>query len=529
MWSMPPIPAAYPEEGAEKMAINEISLTWAQELEAWRSISAQSPVWDDLETFIEALREVAAAKRSERDAGRIALRDVLSELVGEFADDLEYFEADARPWRAESVEWDQAQSVADRVSHLYAEMRARRAMQETPAAHYAETRRLREQISAQEDTIFGHLQALIDVFGSSPSESANGGAVSGGAVARDIAVVHDDSSTLPLSSNDGVGRLELDGAEAPLHRAVDLEKGRFSPMTRAQEETVLADGPGVTMVFASGAHGFEHLPEAANRFISNRFEEGGAYLALPPTLASESEIHDAITEFVRSNADAKQLVVCQPVALPTSAVSTNITAALRVLQEQDGAPLRVVFFVAAGGVWNWLTLPKEERDSLESRFGPVASIRPWTKEAVQNRLEVLGKQHDADSVRRIMDATGGWYWCLDKLLDKCGKNADPRPAAEELHKRLSPGGDLRDEMVMRLGVRPDTIPHKVLSLISAKGEMKLDAITPEAIGGGSSLEECRASVEFLQTLSCVQLEKDTVKINPFLVRILDAAISLRAH
>ena len=508
------------------MAINEISLTWAQELEAWKSISAQSPVWDDLETFIEALREVAASKRSEREAGRTALRDVLSELVAEFADDLEYFEADARPWRAESVEWDQAQGVADRVSHLYAEMRARRALQETPAAHYSETRRLREQISAQEDTIFGHLQALSDVFGN--TSSATSVAVSIGAVAPDIAVVHDDVSTLPLASNDGVGRLESVGL-GELHRSVDLEKGRFSPMTGAQEEAVLSDGAGVSVVFASGAHGFEHLPEAASRFITSTYEDRAAYLALPPTLASESEIYDAIAEFAGSSAGAQQLVVCQPVALPTSAVSTHITAALRVLQEQDGAPLRVVFFVAAGGVWNWLTSPKEERDALETRIGPVAALRPWTKEAVQNRLEVLGKQHDADAVRRVMDATGGWYWCLDKLMDRCGKSADPRPAAEELHKRLSPGGDLRDEMVMRLGVRPDTVPHRVLSLVSAKGEVKRDAITPEAIGGGSSLEECLASVDFLKTLSCVQVDQDTVKINPFLVRILDAAISLRAH
>ena len=521
------------------MAIDEISLTWAQELEAWKSIPARSPVWDDLETFIEALREVAASKRSEREAGRSALRDALAELVGEFADDLEYFEADARPWNAESVEWDQAQSVAERVSQLYAELRARRALQETPATHYSETRRLREQISAQEDAIFGHLQALGSVFGGSAADTSDSpsrglGGVSesslrGSGGDQSVVVVRDEPAPLPSSSRDGAGQVDVIGPADSLHRAVDLEKGRFSPMTRAQEELILAEGAGVGIVFASGAHGFEHLPDAAGRFIAGKYESKGAYLTLPPTLTAESEIHDAISDFARTNSKAQQLVVCQPIALPTSGIASHISAAVSVLQEQNSAPLRIAFFVAAGGAWSWMTLPKEEREALTSRLNAIEALSPWTPEAVEDRLASQEKQHDPATVRRVMEATGGWYWCLDKLFDKCGKSADPRPAVDDLLKRLSPGGDLRDEMVMRLGVRPDTIPHKVLSLISAKGEVKRDGITAASIGCEASADDCSAAVEFLQTLSCVQVDQQTIRINPFLVRILDAAISLRAH
>src|SRR5687768_13024862 len=242
------------------MAIDEMSLTWAQELEAWKSIPARSPVWDDLETFIDALREVAATKRSEREAGRSALRDSLAELVGEFAGDLDYFEADARPWQAETVEWDQAQTVADRVSQLYAEMRARRALQETPAAHYSETRRLREQISAQEDTIFGHLQSLQVVFGGSPADSApSDSPLRGLGGDHNVAVIREEAAALAQPSK--AATPQPAAVDDTLHRAVDLEKGRFSPMTGAQEASILAAGSGVGIVFASGAHGFEHLPE----------------------------------------------------------------------------------------------------------------------------------------------------------------------------------------------------------------------------------------------------------------------------
>src|SRR5205823_3711881 len=117
---------------------------------------------------IEGLRGIAAAKMVEREAGRNALRERLAGLSSEFSEELEYFEARTTLWAAESIEQSEAQKVADRVMELQAELRSRRALQEAPHAHYAEARRIREQINGLEDTIYRHLETLGAQFESKP-------------------------------------------------------------------------------------------------------------------------------------------------------------------------------------------------------------------------------------------------------------------------------------------------------------------------------------------------------------------------
>src|SRR6266513_451 len=49
------------------MVIDEITAMRTFDLESWESIPAMSPVWDDVELFIDSLREIAAAKLMERE------------------------------------------------------------------------------------------------------------------------------------------------------------------------------------------------------------------------------------------------------------------------------------------------------------------------------------------------------------------------------------------------------------------------------------------------------------------------------
>src|SRR5438132_4051332 len=88
----------YRGSGECAMVIDEITTIGTLDLEAWKSIPASSPMWDEIDRFIEGLRGIAAAKLVEREAGRNALREVLADLSSEFSEELEYFEARATLW-----------------------------------------------------------------------------------------------------------------------------------------------------------------------------------------------------------------------------------------------------------------------------------------------------------------------------------------------------------------------------------------------------------------------------------------------
>lgn len=496
---------------AEVAKDSQTTTSWVQALEIWESLPAQAPIWDDVDEFVEALRKVTSAKLLERNAGRDALRKALEELCAGFGDDLEYFETRACAWQADSVSRTEAQGIADRVGELHAEMRGRKALIEKPAAHYAEAKRQREEISAMEDTIFGHLSALSGKF-----EAQAGGASS-----------EDTPSPAPTTATESpppsvVEELAVPGSDH--HALIDSGSGRYSPLTRSQEKSILSDAPGVGLIFASGALGFEHLPDAVTHLVSTATSGRGAYGAMPPSVSTEQGIYDWIANFSAGNPGAERLVICQPAAVPSPDIINRFQGALKYCNEHAKAPIRVLFFLAPGAVGAWLTLPKETWQSFDGRLKPIFSLKPWTLGAVQDRLERQNKLYDAETCRLAMEATGGWSWCVDKLFEMCGKSPDPKEAARKMSGTLFPDlggtGELRDELMMRIGVRPDTVSHAVMDLIHSETEVPVDLLAPDMIEMETTPDECRAAVEFLQALSVTEGDNGVIRMNPFLARVL---------
>src|SRR5687768_2491292 len=105
------------------MVVDHIASTPALDLEAWKSIPAWSPVWDEIEVFVQSLREVAAEKGVERETGRNALRSALDNLRSDFAEELEYFEVKPDSWNADSIDRMEAQGAAERVLELHGELK----------------------------------------------------------------------------------------------------------------------------------------------------------------------------------------------------------------------------------------------------------------------------------------------------------------------------------------------------------------------------------------------------------------------
>src|SRR5689334_16501959 len=94
----------------------DASPRWARALEQWRVTPIDDPVWDEVESFIDALRTVTVEKVTERNRGREILRKDVEELCRDCASEIEYFEAQTSTWQADAIPWDKAELVAARIA-----------------------------------------------------------------------------------------------------------------------------------------------------------------------------------------------------------------------------------------------------------------------------------------------------------------------------------------------------------------------------------------------------------------------------
>jgi hypothetical protein len=647
------------DEVSENAAATPDTAPWTRELEHWSSLPFESPVWDDVDGFVNALRELARAKLEDRNVGREALRRSLDELRRDFGGDLEYFEATDEQWSADAVAWDEAEMVAARVARLREQLESRRPLLSRKANSYSETRRLREETNAAEEAISGHLADLSGMFsgeqraaplaeaersGEEPalpegavstsegleeghtdrsSDDFATGYTDGGAdiSAGDAAVDSVPSSTDDLTHssadgstensaesadfgfvydspesggpvqtdeqvNDGFayppGTVELPDFDAPaavdsaapvaeentaveatpnfsgvafrngtpskagviplahsetatptpldvpakarpngsVRRLLDAAADRYSPLTTQQERTILTAGPGVGLILASSIMGFEQLPDAVATLAETVFDQRAAYTTIPASISDEKEIYDWLAKFASHHPEAERLIACQPVVMPTANIAARVQGALRFCDE-GGHPLtRVLFFFGPGASWVWLNLPDEKWEELAGQIHPRFALRPWTEEALRARLDRHGLPSDPEACALALGTTGGWSWCVDKLFELCQEGTDFASAAERLIDGFARGGELHDELLMRVGVRVDTVADAVLKLILQQGEMPAEMVTPDRVGGNATPDECRAAVELLKAMCCVEGEEGNLHVTPFLARAL---------
>jgi hypothetical protein len=498
------------------------------DLSDWETVSALSPLWDDVDEFVEGLQQVAARKRLEREAGRIALGQALTDLCRDFTEELDYFEARAARWQAEQICREDAQQVADRVGVLYGELRNRKELQSAPAAHYAEAKRQRDAISGLEDTIVGHLSALAEMFGTTGDADLD--APSSPSPPEDLSVESSVASLPPVDTVEGVVE-PLEERVAPptthvpigadLHRAIRTGHGGYSPLSRAQERTILEDGSGVGLLFASGALSFEHLPDGVAELAASL---GGrtACGAIPASVSTEEALREWISEFVSSHGDAERIFLTQPIAVASEALIDRIHAAVELCEEHSGHCLRVLFFMASGPAWTWHALPPSVLEELSEKLKMTIAVDKWSVEAIQDRLEREGKRYDPVTAGIVLNVTGGWPWCIDRLFDLCDGSPDPRGAVEEMTRGFFWGGALHDELIMRIGVRDGTPPHAMLEYIRQHGGVSMNGVAELDIACDATAEEKEAAIRFLQTLSCVDLDGGTAWIDPFLGCVLDS-------
>jgi hypothetical protein len=135
-----------------------------------------------------------------------------------------------------------------------------------------------------------------------------------------------------------------------------------------------------------------------------------------------------------------------------------------------------------------------------------------------------------------LEKTGGWPLLLDGVFTECGEENDPRPSAGRVSKALaSPSDELGSSLWKALGLNGSPIAEDVFKRIQREKEVPVELLVPEFFDGISA-DECRASLEFLLRLNCVETEADSVRpeavvgrLNPTVTPTSVQAASLSAR
>jgi hypothetical protein len=182
----------------------------------------------------------------------------------------------------------------------------------------------------------------------------------------------------------------------------------------------------------------------------------------------------------------------------------------------------VLFLFNPQATWTWLSLPHSLREDLENRANAAVFPRRWDLIGVRQRLAQHDKMDTDEVCQKILQATGGWPLLLDALFDRCGKQDDPRPFAEEIEQELKePNSSLRQRFHTALGLGANAAVKHVFEFVLREEEVPIELVTPELVGGHPTLtrEECARAAEHLQRMGCVERIGDTLQVEPILRKV----------
>ena len=115
-------------------------------------------------------------------------------------------------------------------------------------------------------------------------------------------------------------------------------------------------------------------------------------------------------------------------------------------------PLQVVFILNPEASWTWLKVSSTKIHDLENRTDPIY-LRRWNEEGIKQRLSQAEKLDSDEVCQEVMEATGGWPFLLDELLERCGGADDPRLCVRTLVQDMdSPRSELGASLVQKVGL-----------------------------------------------------------------------------
>lgn len=326
--------------------------------------------------------------------------------------------------------------------------------------------------------------------------------------------------------------LELIGKPAEIafeadqyHAPLDENAQSYSPLTNEQERSLSPAKTGVGIVFSSDALGNANLVHAFMKFVPEEGLGDGILKEIPIYISGGEDLANWLDRFIRTHKDESRLVVYQKV-LKNSAHQLRdlIEEALHFTEQQLSRRrvLRILFIFEPQVTFEWFCQSRILREQLEDRVDSTIILKRWNEYSIHHRLSQLEKIHTTKIVNTVMESTGGWPFLLDKLLELCGANDDPRPFAKQLDDELSrPNSDLSRSFRSMLGV--DEIPSakSIISFLLQGDHIPVTYVTPDLLAPDLQLtaEECSNLIEFLRRLNIIDIIDGMISVDKMVKKV----------
>ena len=339
--------------------------------------SAESPEWDLVQEFVDAIRLEATQKQVERDDKiRVKLERSLERLIEHYTSDLAFFEYSAKDlseWQATGCPLELASKAITMVNDLFERLAQRQMEEQAPATNIQEARERRAKLEATENRILSLASELRDTLSiTEPIQTRTSESTSDDLPQSKGA---DPSSPMP-SSNDSLSeskapavvdeKAEATGVDAAADpsapstsddddqssRASDEPQapGSFSSSVVAVARTLLTDDSEERWFALTWSLLADGDWSAAYWLTHSRVESGAAAPVAPPVLAVlqasrwlESDADPAASEIARIVSDTElrdvnaDRLIAMAAALWPSLVAPN-TGLIAWLPPKDKVP-----------------------------------------------------------------------------------------------------------------------------------------------------------------------------------------------
>ena len=306
---------------------------------------------------------------------------------------------------------------------------------------------------------------------------------------------------------------------ASQHVLLDEQNRLYSPLTLAQQghlQQIRASG--VSLIFGSKALGLNVLGQALKRM-------GGS--EIPPqelthvdrtcawldSHARKQQGIEQVLAYGRLGGTGGDMVKCV----------WKVSEMCKDFSQRRRRPLQVVFILNPETSWTWLKLPSNKIHDLENRTDPIY-LRRWNEEGIKQRLSQAEKLDSDEVCQKVMEATGGWPFLLDELLDRCGIADDPRNCVKTLVDEMdSPKSELRATSLQQVGLNFQPEAVRVLQTVVGYGKVPEEDIEAleSLVDGDPPLtpDNCKMIVEFLLRLGCIEKIDGDYRVEPVIAKI----------
>lgn len=274
------------------------------------------------------------------------------------------------------------------------------------------------------------------------------------------------------------------------------------------------------MVHGSRATGIDDVPAALRKIAASESEH---FLLDLPLLGSTIALVDYLKASLRNKKNVSGNIFCYATA-PTdpkqlAAVVESLTQFCADPPKVRNKWLRVILLLPPESTESWCSLPMGLRQKLENESDYVLNLKPWNQAGIRQRLAHEQKLHPADVCERIAMVTGGWPILLDKLLARCAKSDNPRPALLEIETELEKNDALANEFIASIGASSTPSIRKVWNFLRAENGAETELIHPDFIDPTLTRDECLQSLVFLEKLGFLQRVGDQFLVDTVVSKI----------